>query len=89
MKKTSVRNAWNWFKETYPALAHHLQPFADKTQKRYDKGEYWWELRTCDYYAEFEQPKIMWPEIAGSARFTYDASGPDIFLFHTHLFSQF
>ena len=66
--------AWRWFGETYPAIAAHLEPFAEKGKKRYDKGEYWWELRTCDYYEEFEKPKIMWPEIAGSSRFAYDDS---------------
>jgi len=65
---------WKWFSETYPAVAAHLAPYAEQGKKRYDKGEYWWELRACDYYEEFERPKIMWPEIAGSARFAYDAS---------------
>ena len=58
--------------QNYPAIARHLKPFEAQGQKRYDKGEYWWELRTCDYYSEFEKPKILWPEIAGSARFTLD-----------------
>ena len=74
-KSGSSRGAWNWFKETYSAVAGHLQPFADKAENRQDKGEYWWELRACDYYSEFEKPKIMWPEIAGSARFAYDNTG--------------
>ncbi|MEW6587497.1 MAG: TaqI-like C-terminal specificity domain-containing protein, partial [Nitrospirota bacterium] len=68
-------SAWRWFSELYPAIANHLGPFAEKGKKRYDKGEYWWELRACDYYAAFEKPKIMWPEIAGDARFTYDDAG--------------
>jgi type I restriction-modification system DNA methylase subunit len=71
-KSSGSRSAWNWFKENYPAIASHLLPFANSAEKRQDKGEYWWELRACDYYAEFEKPKIMWPEIAGSARFAYD-----------------
>jgi hypothetical protein len=52
-----------------------LLPFSEAAEKRYDKGEHWWELRTCDYYDEFEKPKIFWPEIAGSARFAFDDSG--------------
>ena len=37
-------------------------------------GKYaWHEIQDAiDYYAEFEKPKILWPEIAGSARFTLD-----------------
>lgn len=66
---------WKWMSETYPAIAAHLESFAERAKKRHDKGEYWWELRACDYYDEFEKSKIMWPEIAGSARFAYDDSG--------------
>jgi hypothetical protein len=73
--KTMSSRSWDaqgWLKSNYPSIAKHLEPFADKAKARFDKGEYWWELRTCDYYAEFEKPKILWPEIAGSARFTFD-----------------
>ncbi len=70
--RMTEKNAWNWFKENYPAIADHLQPFADKAQKRYDKGEYWWELRACDYYSEFEKPKIIYAEIAVNGQFTLD-----------------
>lgn len=30
---------------------------------RQDKGRYWWELRSCDYYPAFEQSKILYQEI--------------------------
>jgi hypothetical protein len=52
-----------------------MLPFSEAAEKRSDKGENWWELRACDYYDEFEKPKIFWPEIAGGARFTFDDSG--------------
>ncbi|MFA6373516.1 MAG: TaqI-like C-terminal specificity domain-containing protein, partial [Methanothrix sp.] len=63
--------------KNYPAIANHLLPFADAAAKRdkSNRGEYWWELRSCEYYDEFEIPKILWPEIAGSARFAFDESG--------------
>ncbi|MFQ5586378.1 MAG: Eco57I restriction-modification methylase domain-containing protein [Thermodesulfobacteriota bacterium] len=65
-------NAWRWFSENYPAIANHLLPFREKAEKRYDKGEYWWELRACEYYKEFEKPKIIIPSIVKSASYTYD-----------------
>ena len=71
-QSNNSKNAWGWLENNYPAIAHHLKPFEIKGQKRYDKGEYWWELRTCDYYDEFEKPKIFWPEIASWARFAFD-----------------
>jgi len=63
---------WNWLRKTYPAIAHHLEPFKEKAEKRYDKGEYWWELRACDYYAEFEKPKIIYPNICKKPEFSFD-----------------
>lgn len=68
-------DALGWLKRNYPAIANHLLPYAEAAEKRYDKGEYWWELRACDYYPEFEKPKLFWPEIAGSARFALDMNG--------------
>jgi hypothetical protein len=74
-KSGNSRGAWNWFKSNYPAIANHLQAFSDAAEKRYDKGEYWWELRACDYYGEFEQPKIIIPSIIKNASYTFDAEG--------------
>ncbi|MEJ7666283.1 MAG: TaqI-like C-terminal specificity domain-containing protein [Hymenobacter sp.] len=42
---------------------------------RSDKGNYWWELRACDYYDQFAGDKIMWKEIATYQEFTLDISG--------------
>jgi hypothetical protein len=69
-------NALNWFKNSYPAIANHLLPFAESAEKRWDKGEYWWELRACDYYDEFEKTKILWPGISAQvAAFAFDNKG--------------
>ena len=69
------QNAWNVVKETYPAIAKHLEPFEDKAEKRWDKGDYWWELRSCDYYDEFEKPKLMLPDISLRGNFILDETG--------------
>jgi len=69
------RDAWNSFQTEYPAMTTHLQPFAEPAQKRYDKGEYWWELRACDYYGEFEKPKIIVPAIVQRASYCCDSQG--------------
>ncbi len=71
-KLRGERDAFKCLEKHYPAIARHFAPHEKAAAKRYDKGEYWWELRACDYYGEFEKPKILWPEIAGSARFTFD-----------------
>jgi hypothetical protein len=54
-KSNGTRDPWGWFQKNYPAIATHLLEFAGKAEKRYDKGDYWWELRACDYYDEFEK----------------------------------
>lgn len=68
-------DAWKWLQKKYPSIAAHLAPFAGKGGKRCDKGDFWWELRACDYYKEFEKPKIIYPDIAKESRFSYDDKG--------------
>ena len=65
-------DAWGWFKENYSAIANHLLPYKAKAEVRTDKGDYWWELRACDYYNEFEQPKIMYQVLQVKPCFIYD-----------------
>ena len=59
----------------YPAVFAHLKQWQTELEKRYDKGKYWWELRACDYYSAFNQPKIVYPEICKEPRFTFDRNG--------------
>jgi hypothetical protein len=67
--------AWSLLSERYPALTAHLAPFTDAARKRTDQGEFWWELRSCDYYPAFDQPKIFLPDIAKLPRFSWDEEG--------------
>ncbi len=69
-----TKNKWRWFQEQFPALANHFAPFAQEGEARWDKGEYWWELRTCDYYADFEKTKIIFPDISSKPNFTLDCN---------------
>ncbi len=59
----------------YQAIYKHLQQYQRQLEKRWDKGNYWWELRPCDYYADFEKPKIIFPDIANGCQFAYSADG--------------
>ncbi|MCG2721489.1 MAG: Eco57I restriction-modification methylase domain-containing protein [Thermodesulfovibrionales bacterium] len=73
--KVKVNNAFEWFSTHYPGLASHLKNFKEKAEIRADKGDFWWELRPCDYYEYFESPKIVYPEIAKESRFAFDDTG--------------
>jgi hypothetical protein len=59
----------------YPAIFAHLQQWQPALEKRWDKGHHWWELRSCDYYAAFDLPKIIFPDIAKEPRFAFDVTG--------------
>lgn len=60
------------FAKTYPAIHAWFQPMRRALINRYDQGRYFWELRSCDYWHEFNQPKIVFPDIAPSAQFAWD-----------------
>ncbi|MDO7875685.1 Eco57I restriction-modification methylase domain-containing protein [Hymenobacter sp. ASUV-10] len=59
----------------YPALAAYMLDFLEDPLARTVPGNFWWELRACDYYDKFEEPKIMWKEIAIYQEFTLDREG--------------
>ena len=84
---SSANTTWPWssapneaaaraiFKKTYPAINAHLTPFSARLRRRQDKGQYFWELRSCAYYQAFDQPKIIYPEIAQEMRALLDKEG--------------
>jgi Eco57I restriction-modification methylase/TaqI-like C-terminal specificity domain len=69
----SQAKAEKWLETTYPGLDEWLRQFKDAATKRQDIGDYWWELRACEYYASFEKPKIVWPDISKLPRFSMDS----------------
>lgn len=62
-------------KDNYSSLYTWLMPFKEKAKKRTDKGDFWWELRACDYYDIFAKPKIMYQAFQVSPCFIYDEQG--------------
>ena len=81
---SSTNREWPWsnarndseaeriFAETYPAIYNHLHSYRDRLIARDDQGAFYWELRSCAYYAEFEKPKIVYPDVARSLGACYD-----------------
>lgn len=49
--------------KAYPGLHAHFRKHEARLRKRRDQGEYWWELRSCDYYAAFRKPKLLYTDI--------------------------
>ncbi|MBT1248692.1 TaqI-like C-terminal specificity domain-containing protein [Thermosipho sp. 1244] len=56
--------------KNYKSLFEYLKRFEDKAKKRYDKGDYWWELRECAYSNEFEKEKVVWNRITNKIIFS-------------------
>jgi hypothetical protein len=62
------------FSQTYPAIYARFQNFRDKLIKRDDQGRFFWELRSCKYWQEFENPKIIYPDIYESQSCVFEFS---------------
>lgn len=71
LEKLEELEAWTYLQTNYPRIAAHLLPFADKARKRSDKGYFWWELRSCAYYSDFEKGKIIYNRFMDKSLFCY------------------
>lgn len=60
------------FAKTYPAIYDFMISHRDALVQRYDQGQYFWELRSCAYWQEFEQLKIIVPAITDRVNFASD-----------------
>ncbi len=71
----SEENAKELLLKDFPDVFNHLLIFETKAKKRYDQGEFWWELRNCAYYNLFNKPKIIFPNLQNSNKFCFDEKG--------------
>jgi adenine-specific DNA-methyltransferase len=71
------------FSETYPAIYGRFWEFKENLIKRCDQGKYFWELRSCIYWKDFDKFKIIYPDIGQKCEFSFDLSKavPDCTLF--------
>lgn len=83
---SSANASWPWtgigdeeaesvFSENYPAIHQHLAQHREKLETRADRGKFYWELRSCDYYEAFDVPKVIYPGTAKSFYGCYDTAG--------------
>jgi hypothetical protein len=73
--KIDEQQAFQWLQENYTSVSTYLSNFEEKAKARWDKGDYWWELRSCAYMDEFEKPKMMLPDISIRGSYTLDEEG--------------
>ena len=64
--------------DRYPSIREHLEQYRPQLEQRATASLHpWYELQQPQegIYAEFDQPKIIWPDIARASRFAFDATG--------------
>jgi len=61
--------------ERYPTILDHLAEWRQTAEVRDARGTKWWELRPCNNYEFFDQPKIIYPDIGKDSRFVIDTDG--------------
>ena len=59
----------------YPAVKKHLDEFYIQLEKRTDKGDTPYNLRSCAYVEDFDRPKIVYPNMTKFLPFIYDEEG--------------
>jgi adenine-specific DNA-methyltransferase len=65
--------------DRYPAIKRHLEQYRDRLTPGVPGGRKpgayeWYEIQdTIAYWQEFERPKVVYPDIAPSPQFAYDA----------------
>jgi Eco57I restriction-modification methylase len=74
-RETTELAAWSEFEGRYSAVASWLKTFETKAQKRSDKGDFWWELRACDYYDLFDEALVTYPEMSQGPKFSLKRKG--------------
>lgn len=62
------------FAKTYPAIHKRFGEYRKELVKRQDQGTYFWELRSCKYWQEFESPKIIYPNICKRNEFAWEGN---------------
>jgi hypothetical protein len=72
---TDTSNPEEVFANHYTSICKYFQNFRQAMIDRYDQGKYFWELRSCAYWQEFEQPKIFVPAIEDGVEYAPDLGG--------------
>lgn len=77
---------WDTFCATYPALGHYFESLKNIKDKdgvtfwkrmidRDDQGTYFWELRSCAYWDEFEADKTIFGRFMDKPTYSFDNTG--------------
>ena len=82
-RNKNKEKAENYMQKNFLGILEHLKECENKSKlkrinkkqklkglfDREDQGDYWWELRDCDYYSEFKKEKLVWIELSDQNKF--------------------
>ncbi|WP_296710850.1 Eco57I restriction-modification methylase domain-containing protein [Rhodoblastus sp.] len=69
------RNAEAIFALTYPSIYKFMIQYRNQLVDRYDQGKQFWELRSCKYWEDFSERKILSTKVSYRPSFCVDRSG--------------
>ena len=70
-----AREAERSFARAFPSVRDFFHEHRQALVDRYDQGKFFWELRACAYWAEFDQPKIILGRFMDKPTYAFDADG--------------
>ena len=56
----------------YPAIKEYLKQYSKKLKVRTDKGDTYYNMRSCAYIESFEKNKIIWQQVTSQPKFCLD-----------------
>lgn len=71
---TDSANPERTFKKTYPSIYAFMKPYKNSLIRRHDQGHFFWEMRSCSYWDDFEESKIISTKISFRPSFCLDKS---------------
>lgn len=71
----SAKEAEAIFAMMYPAIHARFAKVRQKLENRSDQGHYFWELRSCAYWDEFEHPKVIFGRFMDKPTYAFDSDG--------------
>jgi len=72
---TTIMDPTEWFENNYQSVFNYLFRFETQLINRMDKGDFWWELRACNYLDDFEKEKVIFTKASKIKSFAYDDKG--------------
>lgn len=72
---SDAKDAEAVFAKTFPSIFEHINGYREQLIKRHDQGKFFWEMRSCTYWDDFENLKLLSTKVSFRPSFCVDRSG--------------